>query len=268
MATRYVAGQGTKRTKPRIGAIAAIVCVVIALGLDGLQFVFSLFHALNLLDPVTFGVSGAIGSAIAIVVPFFISILAFLGFGFFFFFSGVNYFSGKRAALKLIAAFGSLVIELVPLLDALPAITAGVVGIIIASRIEDAVGDVKTITHMTGSFARERDEKLAKAKTQEERTEIMREDRQRRASVAASVRRGTPVRPEDAPPESAEELATTVRGVKKVSPPEPMPFQDRGALYKPSDPTTAWRERLTRGKNMPPSSEGTDIPTEEEHPAA
>ena len=52
--------------------------------------------------------------------------------------NGVSYLSGNKMGLKLTSALSSSIVELVPVLSALPGVTIGVTGVIIASRIEDA----------------------------------------------------------------------------------------------------------------------------------
>lgn len=53
---------------------------------------------------------------------------------------GVNYFTGRRAAVKVCTLFFTLVFGLVPVVNLLPEITLGAVVMIAASRIEDTVG--------------------------------------------------------------------------------------------------------------------------------
>lgn len=50
---------------------------------------------------------------------------------------GVNYFSGRKAASKMIAALTTAVVEFIPLVSALPTITIGVLAIALISRSED-----------------------------------------------------------------------------------------------------------------------------------
>ncbi len=63
--------------------------------------------------------------------------VAFIVFGFWFFFLKVNYL-GRNAAVKMLYSLGAVVIEIIPLLDALPGITLAVVGLIVQTRMEDA----------------------------------------------------------------------------------------------------------------------------------
>jgi|GEM_PF-1520432 len=135
---RYVAGRGPERTKARVGNLMAGLLLGSALLLDLLQFLFSLFHAIPI-----------VGNGIAIIAALYIALFALILFGLWFYMLRVNYFTGKRAALKLIAAFGTFVIEITPVIDALPAITAGVMTMIIASRIEDFVGSEKELAQLS-----------------------------------------------------------------------------------------------------------------------
>lgn len=135
---QYHAGSGPKREKARVGNLSAGFIVGLAIIFDLIQILVSFLHVIPF-----------VGNAIAVVVAWFVAVVALLIFGLWFWWLGVNYFTGKRAGLKLLAVFGTFVIELVPLVDALPAITAGVVLVIIASRVEDFVGDEKAIKQLS-----------------------------------------------------------------------------------------------------------------------
>src|SRR6185437_5296383 len=122
------AGQGADgERKQRVTAITAIFLVGTALALDLLQ---DLALFVNVIP--------ALGQALYVAASWFISILAAIVFGIWFAILGVNYFTGKKAAMKVLIAFASLVVELVPFLDALPAITFVVVALIIVTKTEDA----------------------------------------------------------------------------------------------------------------------------------
>lgn len=73
-----------------------------------------------------------IGSVFAV----FLSVFAAMSFFLWFASLHINYF-GKGAAIKMLASLGTLVAELIPIISGLPAITAGVVTLIVQSRIED-----------------------------------------------------------------------------------------------------------------------------------
>jgi hypothetical protein len=65
------------------------------------------------------------------------SFIAFIGFVLWFALMGVNFIAGRRAGMKMMAAFGTTIVELVPLVQALPAMSMGVAITIIASWLED-----------------------------------------------------------------------------------------------------------------------------------
>lgn len=67
----------------------------------------------------------------------FFTFLALVIFGVWFAILGINYFSGRAAGLKIASVFGSAIAEMVPFINGLPAITAGVAGIIVSSRLEE-----------------------------------------------------------------------------------------------------------------------------------
>lgn len=108
---------------PRIGTTTAAVMIFFAVLLDAIQFIATF---LNIIP------------GLGVAVNWFIAIFAAIAFGLWFTLSGINYFSGKQAARKTLIAFSSVIIELLPIIDALPAITSGVVLMIVVSRIEDA----------------------------------------------------------------------------------------------------------------------------------
>jgi hypothetical protein len=93
--------------------------LALALVFDGLQ-------ALVTLVPV-------LGQALSIML----TIIAVTSFGLWFAIKGVSYFSGRKAGLKIAATLGSTVAELIPFIQALPAISLSVLVVIMASRLED-----------------------------------------------------------------------------------------------------------------------------------
>jgi hypothetical protein len=111
----------------RISVLTAVFMVAVAIGLDAAQDLALFLNAL----PV-------IGTAMDIVVSWFIGALAAIVFGVWFALLRVSYFTGKKAATKMLIMFSSVVVELIPFVDALPAITFGVVALIIQTRIEDS----------------------------------------------------------------------------------------------------------------------------------
>jgi hypothetical protein len=115
------------RKKHKIGNVTALVMVMLAVLFDIAQFGATFLHVVP-----------AIGNAAAIVIAWFIAILSISTFALWFALSGVNYISGRGAGRRMLIALSAVIVELVPIIDALPGITIGVIGIIIESRISDA----------------------------------------------------------------------------------------------------------------------------------
>lgn len=108
---------------------------------------------------------------VPVLGQFFGLMLSFIGFVSFlvwFALLGVNFFTGRKAGLKMMAGFGATIVELVPLVQALPALTMGVAVTIIASWLEDAE-DKEAALKKSRDLAR-----LAKAKDDEYRARIER----------------------------------------------------------------------------------------------
>ncbi len=108
----------TAHVPHKISNVEAGFMIAVALILDGIQFLFTLF---------------VITSFFSILV----TVLAICIFGVWFAIHRVNYFSGRKTGAKILSVFGSMFVELVPLIDGLPAITAGVIGIIVSTRLEE-----------------------------------------------------------------------------------------------------------------------------------
>lgn len=119
----------TPRKKPRVGNFNAGLLIGFAVLCDLTQFVLSFLHVIPY-----------VGNAIAFVLVLYVTIVAYLVLGIWFAICGVNYFTGNKAALKVLTLLASIGIELIPIVDSLPAITAGVITMVIVSRIEDAAG--------------------------------------------------------------------------------------------------------------------------------
>lgn len=100
----------------RVGNVTAGLLVGAALLVDGLQFLLTLT---------------VVGSVVASVVTPIVAFCFWLAFAM----MRVKY-TGKGGR-KLMIAFASVIAELVPFVNALPATTLGVIGIIVESRIED-----------------------------------------------------------------------------------------------------------------------------------
>ncbi|HYF28972.1 MAG TPA: hypothetical protein VEA36_01240 [Candidatus Paceibacterota bacterium] len=115
-------GEGTepgRRNIKRIDAVNIFFLVIVAVVIDVLQF----FLTLTL-----------VGSLVA----FILSIAAWVLFFLWFLSLGVNYFN-KGNAMKFLVGLGSVCAELVPFLNAItPALTAGVVAVIILHNLEAA----------------------------------------------------------------------------------------------------------------------------------
>lgn len=103
----------------------ALVMVLLAVFFDGLQDFFLLFN----LIPI-------VGFILSALFSWLVTIFSTVIFGLWFFLCGVSY-TDRKAATKLLIILSSVVVELIPIIDALPAITFGVVALIIVSRIED-----------------------------------------------------------------------------------------------------------------------------------
>ncbi len=130
----------------RIGNVTAGAIIAIALIIDGLQFLLTLT---------------VVGSIIAAAMTF------LAGFGFWLWFSilGVKYM-GKEGNKKLLISLTAFITELIPIVDALPATTLGVVLIIIQTRIEDARANAgKKVTQRT-ALAAVRSQKMQAARAQ------------------------------------------------------------------------------------------------------
>jgi len=102
----------------RIGTVQACFMVGIAIIGDLLQFLLSLTGILAIgADVVTFLTESILGI--------------------WFMISGVGFMSGKKATSKFLNVIGTTVIELIPIVDALPTLTIGTILLIRASRAED-----------------------------------------------------------------------------------------------------------------------------------
>lgn len=133
----------------RISGVTAFFMVLVAASIDGLQFVLAFVPGLD------------------VVADFMLGALAAMIFGVWFAIVGVNYFSGKKAGQKIAALFGTSITELIPLLDALPALTIGVITIIVQTRAEDAgagstsPSKIRSLTQLRARRAAEREARIA-----------------------------------------------------------------------------------------------------------
>lgn len=101
----------------RISTVVAGLMIGVALLIDGLQFLLTLT---------------VIGSVVAMVL----SAFAWITFVLWFALQGVSYFD-RGAAVRGLILISSIIVELIPLINALPATTLGVAALILHSRIED-----------------------------------------------------------------------------------------------------------------------------------
>lgn len=103
--------------KRRIGNVTAGLLIVSALLVDGLQGILTV-------------------SVFFLPLSVMVTFLATTAFGLWFLLLGVKYV-GKDGK-NLLIAFAAVITELAPVINALPATTVGVIGIIVRTRIEDA----------------------------------------------------------------------------------------------------------------------------------
>jgi hypothetical protein len=101
----------------RIGGVTAGLMIGTAIAFDAVQGLLTL-------------------TVVGSLLSFLVTIVAGIIFALWFMFNGVSIF-GQNAAKKALISLSSFVVELVPLIDALPAITFGVVALIAQARTED-----------------------------------------------------------------------------------------------------------------------------------
>ncbi len=154
--------------KHKIGNVTAGMMIVTALVVDAIQafLTFSVF-----LLPLS------------VLITFMAATMFFLWFAL----SGVKYI-GNDGGKKLLLALASTVAELVPVINALPATTVGVVGIIVQTRIEDARANTggKVTPRTAMAAARLRKIKAARAARTDSAREGREETQQARHSPADS----------------------------------------------------------------------------------
>jgi hypothetical protein len=102
----------------RVSGVSMGFMIAIAAIFDLLQFLLTLT---------------VIGSLLAWLVTVFAGMIFFV----WFLILGINYFSGKKAAAKVGTILSTSVLEFIPILNALPTITIGVITIALVSRMED-----------------------------------------------------------------------------------------------------------------------------------
>lgn len=103
-------------SKPTISNVTAGIMIGIALIVDGIQFLLTL-------------------SVLLLPLTFLLSFLAAAGFGVWFFLLGA--YSGKGAEKRVLTSLVSAIAEFLPVINAIPAVTLGVVINIALSKVKD-----------------------------------------------------------------------------------------------------------------------------------
>ncbi len=106
------------KPQERIDNVTAGFMIGVAALIDGVKFFLDLTVVADLFTWI-------LGGAAAVI------------FFMWFMIKGVNY-NGPKAASQMLVSLSAVIVDLVPFINALPATTAGVLGVIINSRIEDA----------------------------------------------------------------------------------------------------------------------------------
>ncbi len=152
--------------KQRIGNVSAGFMIGVAAIIDLVQFLLTLTAVLV---------------PLAVLCTFFSATM----FAIWFMIYGVKYV-GHDNGKKLLIALASTVAEFVPVINALPATTVGVIGIIVQSRIEDARANTgKKVTPRTAmAVARARKMQAARTQRADAARESRQEDRQARHAPA------------------------------------------------------------------------------------
>lgn len=161
----------------RIGNFMGGALLCVALLFDLLQFLITLLAFIPVLP---------------FIVTTFISLVSYVTFGIWFALLGVNYFNGKKASAKVLTLLATLGLELIPLISALPVIFAGVITMIILSRMEDALGKKsKEFTETLQQKVASQRAAIAKAQSQEEVQRIQAESRTYATNLSNASYRGT-----------------------------------------------------------------------------
>jgi hypothetical protein len=122
--------------KARISITLALIMIIVALGFDVAQAGTNFLHAIPLL-----------GTAAALVLSFFIGFLAQCVF--FIWFALLHVRGGEKMkafAIRMLIHMATFVVEVIPIINAIPAITLGVVAIILVSRAQATLGDLEDVT--------------------------------------------------------------------------------------------------------------------------
>jgi len=118
--------------------------ISVALLFDALQLLATFFHVLNAAQviPILGQVIGFVGSALAFILPWVIGVVAQMFFWMWFAaVVGADGSPGAKAfAMRFLIYMSVFVAELVPIINSLPAITFGVVALIVVTNMEHAAG--------------------------------------------------------------------------------------------------------------------------------
>ena len=128
----------------RISNMMALFMLIAAVFFDGVQFFLNILGMIPLFGIIFTGLLHAVAFS------------AWVAFGFWFAALKVNYFGGRKAAMKIYAIFATLVIGLIPILSMVPELTAGVLVMIIATRAEDTSGGKNQLLRIAKRRVRDR----------------------------------------------------------------------------------------------------------------
>lgn len=146
------------KKKHTIGTVTAGLMIAFALVFDGIQ---------------------ALLTVSVFLLPFsiFVTFFSVIGFSIWFALLGISY-SGRFGAARILTMIATAVAELAPIINALPAITAGVIGLIVLSRFEDMK---QSLIPQGPTAAEVRHARLAQARAI--RTAQLREEREQAATA-------------------------------------------------------------------------------------
>lgn len=132
-AIREASPSGEEGRKYRIKMVVTISMISIAVFFDGLQFLATFLNVIP---------------GLGVMVGWFLGALAEIGFAVWFLLLGAwQGPGGKGYAVRLLIMMGTVITELAPLIQALPAITLGVLALIFVVRAEDELG-IKKISEL------------------------------------------------------------------------------------------------------------------------
>lgn len=194
--SRYVAGQGPVRTKPRIGIVTAILMVAVALMCDLFQAATSLLSSVE-----------GVGFAL-LPLAWLASATTFSIFAVWFALLHVNYLD-RNAAVRLFTIIVTFAAEFVPFFNVLPAITFGVVALINVTRYEDG---------KSGMFVRAKRRYLsmnADERAQAQHSAQVRFDRDQKSRVATQIRKRGGSSPSDRGDFESAEAELKARRIKR-----------------------------------------------------